>query len=247
MKIGLFGYGKMGKAIEAVALQRGHEIVCRINSENRSSVQPDDLKVADVVIEFTVPDAAIRNFQLCLDAGVPIVTGTTGWVNRLEEVKKLVETRKGSFVYGSNFSLGVNILFYLNRKLSAILSKYPEYKAHIEEIHHTAKLDSPSGTAISLANQMLNQHAGYATWKEMKTLPEDASDILPILAFRENNVPGTHLVSFNSPVDTIEIKHTAHNRNGFALGAVLAAEWIREKKGFFEVSAMFNFDEAEAQ
>ena len=224
MKIALLGYGKMGKVIEKIALERGHEIVLRKTSSNTY----DGLENADVAIDFSIPDIAVCNISECLNTNIPIVSGTTGWLANYDKMVALCNEKNGSFIYGSNFSLGVNIFFELNNHLAKIMSKFNQYNVSIEEIHHTQKLDSPSGTAISLANGII-ENSNYNNW----TLESPTFDQIHIDAERIENVPGTHSVFYNSDVDFIEIKHVAHNREGFALGSVIAAEFIHDKKGVF--------------
>lgn len=224
MKIALLGYGKMGKVIERIALERGHEIVLRKTSSDTF----EDLHKADVAIDFSIPNAAINNISACLHEGIPVISGTTGWLEDYHQMVKLCEEQNGAFIYGSNFSLGVNIFFELNDYLAKMMSKFNQYKVTMEEIHHTQKLDAPSGTAITLANRII-ENSDYSSW----ALENAKSDEILIDAKRIENVPGTHSVFYNSEVDTIEIKHTAHNRDGFALGSVIAAEWIIGKKGVF--------------
>ncbi len=224
MKIALLGYGKMGKVIERIALERGHEIVLRKSSSDTF----EDLHKADVAIDFSIPDAAVANISTCLQQGIPVISGTTGWLENYHEMVKLCEEKKGAFIYGSNFSLGVNIFFELNDHLAKMMSKFNQYKVEMEEIHHTQKLDAPSGTAITLANRII-ENSDYSSW----ALENAKNDELLINVKRIENVPGTHSVFYNSEVDTIEIKHTAHNRDGFALGSVIAAEWIIGKQGVF--------------
>ena len=224
MKIALLGYGKMGKAIEQIALQRGHDIVLRKSSDDSY----DGLETADVAIDFSVPTSAVVNITTCLNAGIPIVSGTTGWLEDCEIMTKLCKEKNGAFIYGSNFSLGVNIFFKLNVQLAKIMARFPDYKVAMEEIHHTQKLDAPSGTAITLAKDII-EHSDYSSWALENAKPDE----ILIDAQRIDKVPGTHTVFYNSTVDTIEIKHTAHSRDGFALGAVLASEWIIGKNGVF--------------
>ena len=224
MKIALLGYGKMGKAIEQIALKRGHEIVLRKSSDNGY----DGLETADVAIDFSVPTSAVVNITTCLNARIPIVSGTTGWLEDYEIMTALCEEKNGAFIYGSNFSLGVNIFFELNVQLAKIMSRFPDYKVAMEEIHHTQKLDAPSGTAITLAKDII-ENSDYSSWALENAKPDE----ILIDAQRIDKVPGTHTVFYNSTVDTIEIKHTAHSRDGFALGAVLASEWIIGKNGVF--------------
>ncbi|TDS57512.1 4-hydroxy-tetrahydrodipicolinate reductase [Myroides indicus] len=226
MKIALLGYGKMGQIIERIALERNHEIVLR----KKSTDTFEGLEKADVAIDFSIPDAAVTNIKKCVDLQIPIVCGTTGWLEKYGEMVSYCLQKEGAFLYGSNFSLGVNIFFELNEQLAKIMHRFNEYNVSIEEIHHTQKLDAPSGTAITLAQGIIaNSH--YVKW----TLDEALEGEIPIDAIRKENVPGTHSVFYDSAIDQIEIKHTAHNREGFALGAVIAAEWILNKKGVFSM------------
>ena len=231
MRFALLGYGKMGKVIERIALQRGHEIVLKVTSEDKDYT----LSNIDVAIDFSVPDAAIANISNCLDNDIPVISGTTGWLERYDDMVKFCETKNGAFLYASNFSLGVNIFFELNRTLSKLMKGLLEYDVSIEEIHHTQKLDAPSGTAISLAKDII-AHSDYNSW----TMDVPKSDEIGIVAKRIENVPGTHEITYKSEIDTIQIKHTAHNREGFALGAVVAAEWIIGKKGIFTIKDVLN-------
>ncbi|RZJ67062.1 MAG: 4-hydroxy-tetrahydrodipicolinate reductase [Flavobacterium sp.] len=224
MKIALLGYGKMGQVIERIALERGHEIVIR----KRSSDSYEGLETADVAIDFSIPDAAVGNISACLNGGIPVVSGTTGWLEQYHKMAELCENKKGAFIYGSNFSLGVNLFFNLNEYLAKMMAKFPEYKVCMEEVHHTQKLDAPSGTAISLAKNII-EHSDYSSW----ALENAKSDEILIDAKRIENVPGTHTVFYDSGVDRIEITHTAHSREGFAYGAVIAAEWLFGKTGVF--------------
>jgi len=224
MKIALLGYGKMGQVIEKIALQRGHEIVV-IKSIGDSF---EGLETATVAIEFSAPDAAIENISAALNLSIPVISGTTGWLHDYDKMVKLCNEKNSAFISSSNFSLGVNIFFELNAYLAKIMSKFEDYKVGIEEIHHTQKLDAPSGTAISLAKGVI-ENSNYNNW----TMENPKNDSILIEAKRIENVPGTHTVSYNSNVDLIEIKHLAHNREGFALGAVIAAEWIVGKHGVY--------------
>jgi 4-hydroxy-tetrahydrodipicolinate reductase len=224
MKIALLGYGKMGKVIERIALERGHEIVLRKTSADGYT----GLENADVAIDFSIPDAAVGNISACLNGNIPVISGTTGWLEHYHDIAQLCEEKQGAFIYGSNFSLGVNIFFELNDYLAKMMSKLKEYKVSMEEIHHTQKLDAPSGTAISLAKYIIN-HSDYSSW----ALENAKADEILIDAKRIADVPGTHSIFYDSEVDSIEIKHTAHNREGFALGAVVAAEWLVGKKGIY--------------
>lgn len=214
----------MGKVIERIALERGHEIVMRKAGEDSF----EGLETADVAIDFSVPDAAISNISTCLNSNMPVISGTTGWLDNYDKMVSLCEEKNGAFIYGSNFSLGVNIFFELNDHLAKIMAKFDQYKVAMEEVHHTQKLDAPSGTAITLAKGIID-NSDYSSW----ALENAKEDEILIDAKRIENVPGTHSVFYNSEVDTIEIKHTAHSRDGFALGAVIAAEWIQDKKGVF--------------
>lgn len=234
MKIALLGYGKMGKVIEKILLQRGHEIVLR----KSSTTTFDGLKNADVAIDFSLPNVAVTNILECLYAGIPVISGTTGWLDKYQEMVTLCDEKNGAFIYGSNFSLGVNLFFDLNEKLAKMMANFNQYKVEIEEIHHIQKLDAPSGTAISLANGII-ENSDYKTW----TLSEEVKDSeIFIDAQRIENVPGTHSVIYDSLVDAIEITHTAHSREGFAFGAVIAAEWIFGKKGVFTMKDVLNLN-----
>ena len=224
MKIALLGYGKMGQTIERIALERGHEIVLKKDEFNTY----EGLSNADVAIDFSIPAVAVENISSCFYANVPVISGTTGWLDRYDEMAALCEEKKGAFISSSNFSLGVNLFFGLNEYLAKMMSKFDSYKVDMEEIHHTQKLDAPSGTAISLAKGVI-ENSDYTNW----TLENPNPNEIHIEALRIGDVPGTHTVTYNSTVDTIEIKHTAHNREGFALGAVIAAEWIVGKQGIF--------------
>jgi 4-hydroxy-tetrahydrodipicolinate reductase len=227
MKIALLGYGKMGKVIERIALERGHEIVLKKDDINTF----EGLSTADVAIDFSVPSVAVENISICLNQGIPVVSGTTGWLEHYDAMVKLCQEKNGAFLYSSNYSLGVNLFFKLNEYLAKMMSKFNTvYKASMEEIHHTQKLDSPSGTAFSLAKDII-ENSNYNSWTEETA----AGDQIHIEAQRIENVPGTHSVFYKSDVDFIEIKHVAHNREGFALGAVIAAEWIIGKNGVFSM------------
>lgn len=225
MKIALVGYGKMGKIIDEIATKRGHEVVARLNE----TPSAENLNNPDVVIEFSQPEVAFNNIKTCLENNIPVVCGTTGWLHQKPEVEKIAEEKGSAFLYGSNFSLGVNLFFALNEQLANLMKNFDEYGIHLEEIHHTHKKDAPSGTAISIAEGIIKNNPKYNAWK----LHETENDQIGIFAIREDEVPGTHSVYYRSEVDEIEIKHTAFNRNGFALGAVIAAEWIQGKKGNF--------------
>ena len=225
MKIALVGYGRMGKIIDEIALKRGHEVVARL----KETPTAENLNNPDVVIEFSLPEVAFDNIKACLENKIPVICGTTGWLERKSEVEQLAVENETAFLYGSNFSLGVNLFFALNEKLAGLMKNVDEYSCQLEEIHHIHKLDAPSGTAISLAEGIIKNNDKFDAWK----LEETKEKQLGIFAIRENEVPGTHSIYYRSEVDEIEIKHTAYNRNGFALGAVVAAEWIKDKKGNF--------------
>ncbi|MDR2221296.1 MAG: 4-hydroxy-tetrahydrodipicolinate reductase [Flavobacteriaceae bacterium] len=231
MKIALLGYGKMGQIIERIAIERGHTIVLR----KGSAVGFEGLELADVAIDFSVPSSALSNIKTCLDLNIPVVCGTTGWLEKYDEAVAYCNEKNSAFLYGSNFSLGVNVFFELNEYLAKIMNNLKEYKVSMEEIHHTQKLDAPSGTAISLAKGVI-AHSDYTNW----TLAEASIDEIHIDAIRRDSVPGTHSVFYDSVIDQIEIKHTAHNREGFALGSVVAAEWIIGKKGVFSMKDVLN-------
>lgn len=230
MKIALIGYGKMGKAIEAFALGRGHAIVAKVGPHDPGALS--HLKEADVAIEFSQPHAAVANLKACIDAQVPVVCGTTGWLEGKSEVEAYCRKHNGTFLYASNFSLGVNIFFELNAKLASMMAGHPGYRAGIEETHHAQKKDAPSGTAITLAEGILQNIPRIKKWTNKSSADETE---LPIHSFRKDPTPGTHLVKYTSPTDDIEIKHTAHSRDGFAIGALLVAEWIQDKKGVLQM------------
>ncbi len=232
MKIALLGYGKMGKAIESIAIERGHEVVLKINSRNLETLTIQNLKTADVAIEFSTPDYVLSNIKICLQAGTPIAVGTTGWHGNKTEVYSQVKKLNGSFLAASNFSIGVNIFFELNRRLAELMSNQESYTSEIQEIHHTEKIDSPSGTAITLAEEIINHNSTYSSWENKASTKKEA---IEIISYREPDVPGTHEVTYSSNIDIISIKHQARNRKGFALGAVLAAEYIQTKKGIFSM------------
>lgn len=232
MKIALLGYGKMGKVIEKIAINRGHEVVLRIDKGDTNF----DLSIADVAIDFSVPTAAVGNISMALNQNVPVISGTTGWLDNFDTIKTLCEKTNGAFIYASNFSLGVNLFFELNRVLAKLITPFEDYSVQIEETHHTQKQDAPSGTAITLA-EGIAEESSYDGW----TLsPETTPNKIEIKAKRIENVPGTHNINYNSEIDSIEITHTAHNRHGFGLGAVVAAEWIIGKKGIFTMKDVLN-------
>lgn len=232
MNIALIGYGKMGKAIEEVALQRGHRVVLKIDQPNLHEFTAENMRGADVAIEFTSPHSAFENISNCLAFGVPVVSGSTGWTDRLDELKATCEKMNGAFIYASNFSVGVNLFFELNKKLAGLMAPHKEYEVILEEVHHTQKKDAPSGTAITLAEQIIALHPRKKQWvNALSDNPED----LEIISQREDPAPGTHHVKYASAIDDIEIIHTAHNRKGFATGAVMAAEFLAGKKGVYSM------------
>jgi 4-hydroxy-tetrahydrodipicolinate reductase len=232
MRRAIIGYGKMGHMIEEVAVQRGHEIVLKINIENTEDFTKENCSKADVAIEFTGPSTAYENVKKCIDFGLPVVSGSTGWNNKLEIVKNYTKEKKGSFLHTSNFSIGVNIFFEVNKLLARLMSPHAEYDVTLKEIHHTAKLDAPSGTAVTLAEQVLANLPRKINWvKDRSEKPGE----LAIISERIDPAPGTHFVKYTSEIDDIEIIHTAHNRKGFAQGAVLAAEYISDKNGIFSM------------
>ncbi len=245
MKIALLGYGKMGQMIEKFATQRGHSIVLKIGTGEVFELEKSMLKDADMAIDFSAPDAVLKHIDVCLSANVPVVVGTTGWYSQLQEVKDKCLQSNNSLLYGSNFSVGVNLFFAANKYLAKLMNNYPVYDVQIEEIHHTQKLDSPSGTAITLAENILEQIPRKTEW--VNQLGDDLplkviqQDQLLIESHRIDEVPGTHTVVYSSEVDEITFQHTAHNRAGFALGAVVAAEWLENKQGFYSVEDVFNF------
>jgi 4-hydroxy-tetrahydrodipicolinate reductase len=230
MRIALIGYGKMGRSIEEVALARHHEIDEVIGTRQKDHLNDLLTPEVDVAIEFTTPDAAAENISVCLEKNIPVVSGTTGWLHDFDRITKLTTEKNGAFFYASNFSIGMNILFALNRYLGKIMAERPEYDSKIKETHHTHKIDSPSGTAITLAEDLLKLLPGKTAWVDHKT---EEAHLLPILSVREGEIPGTHEIHYTSLNDTIKIAHVAHNRIGFAEGAVLAAEWVKDKKGVF--------------
>ncbi len=230
MKIALLGYGKMGKAIESIATAQGHQIVVT-TSDTAQMVNFND---ADVAIDFSIPTAAAKNCKMAIDAGIPVISGTTGWLESYQEVVAYCQNKGGAFLYASNFSLGVNVFFAINEQLAKLLGE-KEYQVKMQEVHHTQKLDAPSGTAITLANQIL-EHTNYESW----TIEPNEENSLYINALREGEVKGTHNVTYNSAEDAIEITHRAHNRDGFAKGAIVAAAWIIGKKGVFEMKDVLN-------
>jgi 4-hydroxy-tetrahydrodipicolinate reductase len=245
MKIALLGYGKMGQIIERFALERGHEIVLKIDKDNRSELNASSLSKADVAIDFSAPDAALSNIYACFDANLPVVVGTTGWYGELQQVKNDCLSGNNTLLYGSNFSIGVNLFFHINKVLARVMNDFPAYDVQVEEIHHTQKLDSPSGTAMTIAEGVIENLDRKEEWvNELDGEPFDEvlrKEQLLIASLRVDQVPGTHTVLYSSEVDEIELKHTAHSRAGFALGAVVAAEWLQHKQGFYNIADIFNF------
>ena len=231
MKLALLGYGRMGKAIEHIALKRGHEIVCKVDK----NLGEGKLQEANVAINFSIPDAAVENISNALDQDVRVVCGTTGWLDAYQQVAQKAQENNTAFLYASNFSVGVNLFFKLNKVLAQMMQPHKEYKVSMEETHHIHKLDAPSGTAITLAEGII-ENSDITQWK----LDEEAKDSLFIQSLREGEVPGTHSIKYGSPIDDITIEHKAHNRKGFALGAVIAAEWIVGKKGIFKMDDVLN-------
>ncbi|TXE09924.1 4-hydroxy-tetrahydrodipicolinate reductase [Seonamhaeicola algicola] len=229
MKIALLGYGRMGQTIEKIAISRGHDVVLKIDKDDVDY----DITQADVAIDFSLPTAAFGNITNCINNNVPVVSGTTGWLENYNKAVTLCNDKKGAFIYASNFSLGVNIFFELNKTLAKMMSNLKQYNVTMEEIHHTKKLDAPSGTAITLAEGVIENNTNYNAWELNETKNNNA---IPIVAKRIGDVPGTHVVNYASEVDTINIEHVAHNRQGFALGAVVAAEWLVGKTGVFSMN-----------
>ncbi len=238
MKIALIGYGKMGREIEKIAVTRGHEIILKIDVDNQADLTVENLKNCDVAIEFTVPGSAVDNYFTCFEAGIPVVSGTTGWLHRQKEVYSKCRETKGTFFYGSNFSVGVNLFFELNRKLASIMAGHSEYNVEMTEVHHTQKLDAPSGTAISLAEDLTEILPSKKSWVNDK---EPMAEEINIHSERRGEVPGIHTVKYDSEVDYIEITHSAKSRKGFALGAVLAAEYSHKNKGILSMKDLLNF------
>lgn len=242
MNILILGYGKMGKTIETIATERGHAIVAKVDIERRNEalekLNPQDV---DVAIEFTQPEAAPSNIRYCLKNGIPVLSGTTGWLKEKSAIEDYCIEQNGTFFYASNFSIGVNIFFRLNQYLSGMMKAYPDYQPVLEEIHHTQKKDAPSGTAITLAEGMLKSLTNKNDWYLEGRTTEHPEQSIPIISKREGTVAGTHIVTYQSEIDTIEIKHVAHGRTGFALGAVLVAEWLKNKKGILGMDDFIKF------
>lgn len=237
MKIALIGYGRMGQEIEKIAKSRGHEIPLIIDINNSSDLTGENLKGIDVVIEFTTPASAIQNYKICFDAGVPVVSGSTGWLEKWDEVTSYCLQKDAAFFYASNFSLGVNLFFDINKKLAKLMKPFDQYKVEMTEVHHTKKLDAPSGTAISLAEDIIEEYESMNGW-ENNTV--DGNDKLGIISVREGDVPGIHTIKYESEVDYIEITHSAKSRKGFAFGAVVAAEFSAGKKGILSMKELLN-------
>jgi len=235
MKILILGYGKMGKTIERIALNRNHTVPYKIDLNNQDTLQAVTKEDVDVAIEFSSPESACQNIRTCLEKGIPVVSGTTGWLNRKNEIEQLAKETGGGFFYASNYSVGVNLFFHLNKILARIMNNFPEYTPTMEEIHHTEKKDAPSGTAITLAEGILDNLNRKKSWVNADT---SNSDELAIISKRIADVPGTHIIDYSGKIDSIEIKHTAHSREGFAEGAVVAAEWLQGKSGVFGMDDM---------
>jgi 4-hydroxy-tetrahydrodipicolinate reductase len=237
MKVAIIGYGKMGKEIETICKQRGHEIPLIIDFNNAADLNKENLSKVDVAIEFSTPGTAYQNILKCFEANVPVVAGTTGWIDKLDEVKRLVDEKELTFFYTSNYSLGVNIFFKINKELARLMNAFPEYEVSLEETHHITKLDAPSGTAITLANDLIQNLDRKKDWK----LDTKAPETIDIHAIRRDTVPGIHTIKYDSAVDFIEITHSAKNRQGLAFGAVLAAEFVIGKKGFLGMNDLLKF------
>ncbi len=240
LRIALIGYGRMGHAVEKIAVERGHEIVCRIDAGNEALFLSEEFRSADVAVEFSVPDAAVDNYLHAFKAGVPVVAGTTGWLARLDDVRKECDATGVAFLYSSNFSPGVNIFRSITRFAAKLFDSFSQYSPSMQEIHHIHKLDHPSGTAISLAGDVIGRSSHLERWEEMHGDAPVEEGVLPIRCFREGEVPGTHTVRWTSSDDEITLEHKAFRRDGFARGAVMAAEWIVGKKGFFTMADMLN-------
>lgn len=232
LHVALLGYGKMGKAIEKILLEKGHHVVLKIHEDSLELLTSENIRRADVAIEFSTPDSARKNILFCFENGVPVVSGTTGWTEHLPDIEDECRRLNGTFLYASNFSVGVNLFFELNKKLAELMNRRPEYEVHLREVHHLQKKDAPSGTALTLAHQIIDANDQLEGWINEES---DDKTVLSIISERQNQVPGTHSVRYLSDIDDIEIVHTAHTREGFARGAVLAAEYIADKKGIFSM------------
>ncbi|MDG1333229.1 MAG: 4-hydroxy-tetrahydrodipicolinate reductase [Crocinitomicaceae bacterium] len=240
MKLALIGYGKMGKIIEEIAISRGHTIEGKASSHN--PIEELDFSQIDVAIEFTTPSFAVHHIEHCLDKNTPIVVGTTAWNEQLPYVKTLVAQKEGALLHASNFSIGVNVFFDINKRLAKLMANHTDYVASLEETHHVHKLDAPSGTAVTIANDIMLENDRLESWKlGEESAPEVKPWQLPVTSFRKPDVPGTHIVSYESPIDTIQLSHTAHSREGFALGAVIAAEFLQGKNGTFTMQDVIKF------
>jgi 4-hydroxy-tetrahydrodipicolinate reductase len=239
MNILLLGYGKMGKVIEQIALSRGHQIVGKIDVTNRHELETFSRDNVDAVIEFSAPEAAYENLKWCMNKGLPTVCGTTGWLHHRPEIEQLCQAHGAAFFYASNYSIGVNLFFRLNKYLAKLIAPYPQYSVHTTEIHHIHKLDAPSGTAITLAEGLIEHLAAKTEWANQADVAENQ---IPIVSLREGEVPGTHVIRYDSAVDSIEIQHVAHSRQGFALGAVVAAEWLSPRKGVYGMDDLLGED-----
>ncbi|MBE6333856.1 MAG: 4-hydroxy-tetrahydrodipicolinate reductase [Bacteroidales bacterium] len=240
MKVALLGYGKMGQMIAGILEEQGHEVVLKVDIDNRDIVTNEELKMADVAIEFSMPKVAVENYKWCFDCGVPVVSGTTGWLERWDEVINYCNEKQGGFFYASNYSIGVNIFFHLNKVLAKVMSNFKEYGITLDETHHVHKLDAPSGTAITIAEGILENHDGYAKWA-LNDGKEILESELPITAHRIGEVPGIHKVTYKSGVDEISIEHSAYSREGFAKGAVAAAQFMVGKSGVFSMDDLLKF------
>ncbi|NOQ27738.1 MAG: 4-hydroxy-tetrahydrodipicolinate reductase [Bacteroidales bacterium] len=238
MNLAIIGYGKMGKEIEQIALDRGHKVLLKIDESNVSSVNKDDFKNIDVAIEFTVPGSAFSNINLCFKYDIPVVSGTTGWLNQFDIILEKCKTENQTFFYASNYSIGVNLFFKLNRNLAKMMNNFPDYSVKVEETHHTKKVDAPSGTAITITEGLIENIERKNKWEEEN---ENSDDSIAVKSFREGNVPGNHKIIYESEFDKIMIEHDAKSRKGFALGAVLAAEFIADKKGYYTMNDLLKF------
>jgi 4-hydroxy-tetrahydrodipicolinate reductase len=248
MKIALLGYGKMGKEIETLAIAKGHEVVLKINEQNLGDLTLDNLRKADVAIEFSTPHTVVSNIRTCFEAGLPVVVGTTAWYGHFDMLKKECEEKGQSLFYATNFSIGVNLFFHFSKQLAKMMKHYAAYEVSVDEVHHTHKLDAPSGTAITTAEGILSEYPAKSSWvNQIVTTEQPVTDTtassaeLLIRSYRTDEVPGTHAVYYESEVDTIELRHTAHSRKGFAAGALAAAEWLPGKKGIFTMNDMLSF------